>query len=122
MITEVLGVFVRIVFGDLRRRAREYGIEKAQCGAVTFVQTFGSALNCNVHLHMAVIDGVYAPKESGAPEFFPLRAPETSDVLNVVEAAARGVSGLLKRRGSRIQGAASSELCLGRTHEESLGV
>jgi hypothetical protein len=99
MITEVLGVFVRAVFGDLRRRAREYGIEKAQCGAVTFVQRFGSALNCNVHLHMAVLDGVYAPKDNAAPEFFPLRAPETSDVLKVAEAAAHGVSALMKRRG-----------------------
>jgi hypothetical protein len=58
MITEVLGVFIRAVFGDLRRRAADYGIEKAQCGAVTFVQRFGSALNCNVHFHALLLDGV----------------------------------------------------------------
>lgn len=57
---------------------------------MTFVQRFGSALNANVHFHMACIDGVYAPKATGEPEFFPLRAPETSDVQKVVEVVARG--------------------------------
>ena len=99
MVTEVLSVFIRAVFGDLKRRAADYGIEKAQCGAVTFVQRFGSALNCNPHFHALFLDGVYAPKDSGEPEFFPLRAPETSDVQKVVEAVARGVSALMKRRG-----------------------
>ena len=35
----VLNVFVRAVFGELRRRGREQlGLKKGQCGAVTFVQ------------------------------------------------------------------------------------
>ena len=104
MVTEVLGVFIREAFGDLRRRAVDNGIEKAQCGAVTFVQRFGSALNCNPHFHALVLDGVYAPKDSGEPEFFPLRAPDTSDVLKVVESVARGVSSLMKRRGMESSG------------------
>jgi hypothetical protein len=45
MITAVLDVFVRSVFGFLRREARECGIEQTQCGAVTFIQRFGGALN-----------------------------------------------------------------------------
>ena len=32
---------------------------KAQCGAVTLIQRFGSALNLNVHFHMLIPDGVY---------------------------------------------------------------
>ncbi len=44
----VLGVFVRSVFASLRRRARKHwGIPRGQCGAVTFVQRFGDALNLN---------------------------------------------------------------------------
>jgi len=31
----------------------------AQCGAVTLIQRFGSALNFNVHFHMLWLDGVY---------------------------------------------------------------
>ena len=45
MVTAVLGVFIRALFGLYRRRARDYGIEQAQCGAVTFEQRFGSAAN-----------------------------------------------------------------------------
>ena len=99
MATAVLDVFMKAVFGDLKRRARDYGIEQAQCGAVTFIQRFGSALNLNLHSHAVVLDGVYAPKAGGEPEFFPLRAPETSDVLKVVERVAQCATAMLKRRG-----------------------
>ena len=59
----VLGVFVRTVFGSPRRRARtQRGIERARCGAVTFVQRFGDALNLNIHFHSLVRDGVYESK------------------------------------------------------------
>ena len=54
MVTAVLKLFIRAVFADLRLRGREYGIERAQCGAVTFVQRFGSGLNCTLHFHTLV--------------------------------------------------------------------
>ena len=101
MVTAVLGVFVRAVFGHLRRRAAEYGIEQAQCGAVTFVQRFGGSLNCNVHYHALMLDGVYAPKADGDPEFFALRPPETSEVRRIVGTIAQRVSAMLKRRESK---------------------
>jgi len=42
----VLAVFVRAVFASLRRRARrQWGLARSQCGAVSFVQRFGDALN-----------------------------------------------------------------------------
>ena len=48
----VLSVFIRALFGELRRRARELlNLGSSQCGAVTFVQRFGDALNANVHFH-----------------------------------------------------------------------
>jgi hypothetical protein len=48
LITVVLAEFMRAVFSSLRRRARqECGIAKPRCGAVTFVQRFGDALNLN---------------------------------------------------------------------------
>ncbi len=46
MVTDVLRIFTKTVFASLIRRAREFGAErKAQCGAVTFIQRFGSALD-----------------------------------------------------------------------------
>src|SRR5438034_11475744 len=52
MTTAVLQVFIRSLFGLYRRMARDYGIDQTQCGAVTFVQRFGSAANLNLHFHV----------------------------------------------------------------------
>ena len=49
-VSAVLRVFVRAIFESLRRRARDNGIHNTQCGAVTFIQRFGSALNLCQHL------------------------------------------------------------------------
>nr|WP_251314821.1 transposase [Escherichia coli] len=46
---------------DRRLVGRSAGIDRAsaQCGAVTLIQRFGSALNLNIHFHMLWLDGVY---------------------------------------------------------------
>src|SRR2546426_9025586 len=63
LLSDVLSVFSRVVFGELRRRARELlGLKLSQCGAVTFVQRCGDALNLAPHFHSLVIHGVYAAK------------------------------------------------------------
>ena len=49
-------------------------------GIVTLIQRFGSSLNLNVHLHMRVLDGVYA-NERGKLRFQPLPAPAMSTQL-----------------------------------------
>ena len=51
MVSAVLNVFVCAVFGFLRRRARDCGIDRTQCGTVTFIQRFGDNLGCNPHFH-----------------------------------------------------------------------
>jgi hypothetical protein len=57
---EILGIFIRALFASLRRRARRRRpLPSPQCGAVTFIQRFGDALNLNVHFHTLVLDGVY---------------------------------------------------------------
>ena len=40
--------FIRSVFAGLRRAAAREGIADGQCGAITAIQRFGSALNVNV--------------------------------------------------------------------------
>ncbi len=54
----VLGIVQRVIAGWLADQA---GIDRAsaQCGAVTLIQRFGSALNLNIHFHMLWLDGVY---------------------------------------------------------------
>jgi len=54
---EVLRFFVRCVFASYRRRAKRKRAQAPsqcappQCGAVTFIQRFGDALNLNLHFH-----------------------------------------------------------------------
>jgi hypothetical protein len=53
LVRDVLPIFVQTVFGSLRRRTGFPAANRAvRCGAVTFVQRFGDALNLNVHFHM----------------------------------------------------------------------
>ena len=55
----VLGIVYRAIASYLIKKA---GLTRksAQCGAVTLIQRFGSALNLNLHFHMLFLDGVYA--------------------------------------------------------------
>jgi hypothetical protein len=94
----VLAVYVRAVFGWLRRRARRAGVRDGQPGAVTLVQRFGSAVNLNLHYHTLVLDGVYRERD-GAATFWPLPPPTQRDVEKVCAAIARRVHRLLVRRG-----------------------
>jgi Putative transposase len=41
---------------------------RADTGAVTLIQRFGSAANLNIHLHCLVLDGVYLNR-GGVPVF-----------------------------------------------------
>ena len=85
--------------GFLRCGILAYGVVRGQCGAVTFVQRFGDALNLNVHFHSLLLDGVYASEQDGALRFHPLPPPDDADVARVVSQvlskhyATRGWSG-----------------------------
>ncbi|PYS16687.1 MAG: hypothetical protein DMG15_01450 [Acidobacteria bacterium] len=98
--SDVLNVFIRVLFGELRRRVYELlGVASSQCGAVTFVQRWGDALNANPHFHSLVLDGVYAAGGNGRPQFHQLPAPGNEDVLRVTTLVSQRVQSLLERRG-----------------------
>lgn len=59
VLTALARMFVEATFARYRARARREGIDDPQCGAVNFVQRFGS-LNLHVHFHVVVLDGVFA--------------------------------------------------------------
>jgi hypothetical protein len=64
--SEVLRAFLRALFAELRRRTRlQWSARAEQCGAVTFIQRFGSALNLNLHFHTLALDGPLAPARPG---------------------------------------------------------
>ena len=100
MVTDVLGIFTRTVFGSLIRRANRFGpMPNAQCGAVTFIPRFGSALNLNLHLHMLAIDGVYAADDDGHPRFQEVPAPEDHEIARLTASLAERIPKMLRRRG-----------------------
>ena len=100
LIGAFLAVFFRTVQAWYRQQARAQGYTTVQCGSVTFVQRFGSALNLNPHFQVLVLDGVYACGEAGAaPVFVPAPPLRDADVQRIVETAAHRLVRLLQQRG-----------------------
>ena len=62
-------------------------------------ESFGSALNLNIHFHMLFVDGVYLPAAGGPPVFRPLPAPTGAELQALVQQIAERVGGVLERRG-----------------------
>jgi len=97
--SQVLGAFLRSLFAALRRRARDpWDRGRGQCGAVTFIQRFGSALNLNVHFHTLALDGVYSIDAGKPIHFRPLPPPSADEVARVLAGTARRIAGLLAAR------------------------
>jgi hypothetical protein len=97
----VLREFLRAVFGSLRRRARRNAsIRYPQCGAVTFIQRAGDALNLNVHFHSLVLDGVYDFDHRDGARFILLPPPEDDEVWRVLSRFAARLRRLLEREGA----------------------
>ncbi len=48
--SQVLRAFLRALFAELRRRARDrWGMARGQCGAVTFIQRFATEVRSDAH-------------------------------------------------------------------------
>jgi hypothetical protein len=100
LITAVLDIFIKTVFASLIRRAAEFGaVRKPQCGAVSFIQRFGSALDLNVHIHAILLDGIYAADDEGRPHFQALLSPDNEEVARVTASLAEAITDFLFRRG-----------------------
>jgi len=93
--SRALALALRAIFAHYRRRAQAIGEEAGRCGAVTFVQRFGGALNLNVHFHCIVPDGVFV-REGGALRFATLRPPTDEEVQAVLLRIARRLDRLLR--------------------------
>ncbi|MBN1669737.1 MAG: transposase, partial [Kiritimatiellae bacterium] len=100
LVREVRRVMMRTIFAFLRRRARARGLAEPEGGAVAFVQRFGSALNLNPHLHVLVLDGVYArPAPDGPRLFHRLPDPTEAEISTLLSALRARLSRRLRRLG-----------------------
>lgn len=94
----MLDIFIKTVFASLIRRAAEFGaVRKARCGAVSFIQRFGSALDLNVQSMRSYWMG-YADDE-GQPQFQVLPAPDDEEIARVTALLAERIADFLRRRG-----------------------
>jgi hypothetical protein len=97
LVADIHRIFVQTVFASLRRRVGNE--KKLKCGAVTFIQRFGDALNLNLHYHLLSIDGVYAADEKGEVHFVPAAPPGDKEVAQVAERIAWRIERLMTRLG-----------------------
>ncbi len=96
-LTEVLGIAYHTIAEHLIEKAGLTSA-KAQAGAVTLIQCFGSALNLNVHLHMLVLDGVYL-RGTNPARFRSVEPPTSDEIQTLLERIASRVGEKLERQG-----------------------
>ena len=82
VLTALGRIFVDAIFASYRGRARRRGLRAAQCGAINFVQRFGSSLNLNIHFHVVVLDGAWTRSAGQGVRFHAaaVRVPKGSAV------------------------------------------
>ena len=98
LLSELLRDFLRTVFSWQRRLGRRAGVTDGSCGAVTFVQRFGGALNTNPHFHVLIPDGLFAtgPGEDDRARFVPLPPPTNEDIADLAAVVARRLTKRLR--------------------------
>ncbi len=100
LVRDILHIFIQTVFSSMRRRTRQsFGIKKAKCGAVTFVQRFGGAINLNIHFHTLVLDGVYYEDPEKGICFRRLPSLADAEVKKIMGEIVKRIMHLLERRG-----------------------
>lgn len=99
VLTALSRILVEAIFVAYRKRARADGLAGAECGAVTFVQRFGSSLNLNVHFHVVVLDGAFTRAEGGRAVFHASEPPRADELFALVERVRGKSIAWLRRRG-----------------------
>jgi len=113
---KVLGIVYRAISTHLIHKA---GLKRkaGATGAVTLIQRFGwygtpAALNLNIHFHILFLDGVYVYRDNRPPRFQRVRAPDRSELENLVQLISQRVGRCLERQGLLEQDAEQTWLAL----------
>jgi hypothetical protein len=99
VLTALGRIFVDAIFASYRGRARRRGLRAAQCGAINFVQRFGSSLNLNIHFHVVVLDGVWTRSAGQGVRFHAAAVPSQVELVAIVERVRARALAWLKRNG-----------------------
>ncbi len=105
---KVLGIVYRAISTHLIHKAG-HSLKEGATGAVTLIQRFGSALNLNIHFHVLFLDGIYVYCDDRPPRFQRVKAPDKSELENLVQWISQRVGRRLKRQGLPEQDADKGE-------------
>ena len=108
--SECLGIAYRAIAAFQIKKVRLTHAQ-AQCGAITLIQRFGSALNLNIHYHMLVPDGVYLT-ETDPPYFRKVSAPTAAELQTLIKTISERIGRRLERTGKLVRDDQSSYLAL----------
>jgi hypothetical protein len=102
LVTPVLQVVQRVI---TRYLLHGVGLKatRADSGAVTLIQRFGSAANLNIHLHCLVLDGVYRCGAEGVPVFVEAGAPTDDELHALLHTVIARLMKMLTRRGVLVE-------------------
>jgi hypothetical protein len=104
---KVLGIIYRAISTHLIHKAG-LQIKDGATGAVTLIQRFGSALN--IHFHILFLDGVYVNGGHHPPQFQRVKAPDKSELEDLVHLISQRAGRCLERLGLLEQDAESAWL------------
>ncbi len=99
VLTALGRIVVEAIFASYAVRARRSGLKDTQCGAINFVQRFGSSVNLHVHFHVVVLDGVVARDPDTGVVFHPAARPTRDELTAVVQRVWRRAEVWLRRHG-----------------------
>jgi len=101
LVTPVLQVVHRVITRHLLDQTGCNAF-RADSGAVTLIQRFGSAANLNIHLHCLVLDGVYR-RTDGEPVFARADSPTDEALQALLHKIITRLMKLLTRRGVLVE-------------------
>ena len=94
----MLGIVYRCIATHLIKKAG-FSCTRAQTGALTLIQRFGSALNLNLHFHMLFLDGVCVERPDGSLRFRWVTAPTSAELTRLAQTLAQCIGRFLERQG-----------------------
>lgn len=96
--SQCLRAYIHTIQSYYRKKAKEFDLNKTQCGAVTVIQRAGGALNSNIHFHTLFLDGVYFEEKDNL-RFQVISEPDADDIKVLILKIKRKIIRLLKKQG-----------------------
>ena len=98
ILSRALDIAITVISAHYRQKA---GLEKSKSktGAVTLIQRFGGALNCNPHFHALFIDGSFELGPNQEPiDFHTAEPPSVAEIQKILQKIIKRLTHYLERQ------------------------